>query len=483
MAASWIVTPSVELRETLTDNVNLAPSDQARSDLVTEITPSVAFRGIGPHARIAGTIAVPTLLYARTGSQNNQVYPEIAIAANAELVERLFYVDAAINVTQPFLSPFGGQPLSLTTATNNRYTSSSYVVSPYLKGLLPGNIEYELRDTVTFTKASQTPVDTSDAFVNQVIGHVASAVTPFGWFADLNATDVKFSDQSTQRLNLVRTGPRYAISPLLRVQASVGYEDDNFPGAEYSNVIYGANVQWRPSPRTTASAAVEHRFFGTSFLARLEYRTPLTAWTVEASRNLSIYPQQVSTWTTVPSAGGLLDQLFRSRIPDPDLREQAAASYLQGQAIPTTLATAVNIYTQQILLTNNVTVAAALTGSRNSVFLSAYYSRNEPIAGTSTVETADQALNTNTQIGTSVIWAYRLTPVTNINSTLFATRTRANPPFAGYTNQAGARIEVDHFLSPRTRVFAGARHQALRSDLATEYTESAVFAGVGYTFK
>ena len=62
MAASWIVTPSVELRETLTDHVNLVPSDQARSDLVTEITPSVTFRGIGPRARIAGTIAVPVLL-------------------------------------------------------------------------------------------------------------------------------------------------------------------------------------------------------------------------------------------------------------------------------------------------------------------------------------------------------------------------------------------------------------------------------------
>ena len=312
---------------------------------------------------------------------------------------------------------------------------------------------------------------------------VASEVTPFGWFADLNATDVKFTDQSTQRLNLVRTGPRYAITPQLRVQVSVGYEDDNFPAAEYRNVIYGANVQWRPSPRTTAAAGVEHRFFGTSFLARLEYRTPLTAWTVEASRNLSIYPQQLSTWTAAPSVGGLLDQLFRSRIPDPELRQDAVASYLQSQAIPTTLAGAVNFYTQQILLTNNVTVTAALTGVRNNVFLSAYYSRSEPIAGTSTVETVDQALNTNTQIGTNVLWAYRLTPATTVNSTLFASRTRANPPFTGYTNQGGARVEVDHLLSARTRVFAGARHQALRSDLATEYTESAVFAGIGYTFK
>ena len=52
--------------------------------------------GVGAHAVVAGTIALPILVYGRTGIDNNSLYPQVAIVGNAEIAENLFFVDGAI---------------------------------------------------------------------------------------------------------------------------------------------------------------------------------------------------------------------------------------------------------------------------------------------------------------------------------------------------------------------------------------------------
>src|SRR5262245_10542471 len=59
----WEYTPSIGLEETLTNNVNLEPTDVRRGDLVTAITPSVSFAGATAHSTLTGRISVPILLY------------------------------------------------------------------------------------------------------------------------------------------------------------------------------------------------------------------------------------------------------------------------------------------------------------------------------------------------------------------------------------------------------------------------------------
>ena len=73
-------------------------------------------------------------------------------------------VEAAINVSQQFLNPFGPQPVSIASATDNRYTATSYRVSPYIQGTAPGDIKYELRNDNTWTTLSGAPISTDNAF-------------------------------------------------------------------------------------------------------------------------------------------------------------------------------------------------------------------------------------------------------------------------------------------------------------------------------
>ena len=48
---TWRFVPSIALQETATNNVNLEPTDIRISDLVTQITPTLAFSESGEHTR------------------------------------------------------------------------------------------------------------------------------------------------------------------------------------------------------------------------------------------------------------------------------------------------------------------------------------------------------------------------------------------------------------------------------------------------
>lgn len=482
--AAWVVNPGVTLDGTYTDNVNLQPADLARDDFVMQLTPSVTFRGLGAHAWITGSIAVPLLAYARSGVDDRSIYPQVSILGNAELVDNLFFVEGSIYVTQPNASPFGSQSISLISGDDNRYTAAAYRVSPYIKGELQGNVQYELRNNSIWTQAHDAPPGVSNAFVNQLVGRIATPAAPLGWFGDLDLDHVKFEDQGWQRVNLGRAGVRYAMSPQLRLQASAGYENDQFPLASYNAVLYGGAVEWRPSPRTTAYASVEHRFFGTAYLASLDYRTPMTVWAISASRSLTNFPQQLDDSSRAIGTGTLLDRLFKSRIPDPILRREAVDRYIEEQAIQPTSFNTINSYSQDILLTDSVTARAGITGTRNNLFFSAFYSRNRPIEGSGGSIADELSANSNyTEFGVNGAWTYRLTPVVNLNLSLALSRTDAIAPAVGRTNQGGASIELNRTLSQHTRVFVGTRYQRLTSDVTESYREAAVYAGIGYTYR
>ena len=476
--------PSIGVSELVTDNVNLVPSNEAQSDLVTQITPAVTFSGIGARARVIGSIALPVLLYARTGSENNDVYPTAEVFGRIEAIERLFYVDGAISVTQPFLSPFGAQPSGLSNATENRYTQATYRISPYIRGTTPSNIDYELRNNSIWSNISSAPIDTSNSYTSEWIGRIDTPVAPLGWSAYLSAVDVKFSDQATQRLNVFTFGPRYAYDPQLRFSLIGGYEANRFPFTDYTGAVYGGGVQWRPGPRTNVTANVEHRFFGTGYLVNLSHRTPLSVWGLSASRSVTTYAQELTTVTGTSSIPGLLNQLFTSRVPNADARQEEVDQYVQSQGLPTALASPVNTYSEEVLLAENFSASVGLLGTRNSLFLTVYYLKTEPIAGSG--EPLPGALagsNNNTQTGINFVWSHNLTRSAVLNFNGFLQRTTANSPFSGYTNQGGARLDFQVPLSPKTTFITGVRYQSLGSDVSPGYTETAAFAGLNYRFR
>ncbi|HET8831972.1 MAG TPA: TIGR03016 family PEP-CTERM system-associated outer membrane protein [Casimicrobiaceae bacterium] len=486
-APGWHIVPQLDSELDFTDNADLAPSGARRSDFVLQLLPSLLIHEKSAHTSVAGSISVPILLYARTGGDNNDVRPQVSLVGNAELVERLFYVDASAQVSQQYLSPFGARPQGLINATSNRYTAQSYRISPYLKGEGANDLHYELRDNNTWTNASGTASVTSQAYTNEVVANVTRDPRPLGWTLAYNRTDTRFGDQNTLRSQLERASALWKPEPEIELSASAGYEDNDYSLFTSSGAIYGGGFKWRPSSRSNVDADWEHRFFGSSYHVTLNHRTPLSVWSLRASRDITTYPQQLANLAAGVDVGTLLDGLFASRVTDPAQRQSFVDQLIRDRGLPSVLSSPLALFSEQVTLQESLQGTAGLLGARNSIFVTLYRTRNEPVAGQAPIAAAAAidllALqNDNTQTGTNVVWTYKLTPLYTLATSGDWIHTVQNGENDVRSNQFTFRIVLSAPLSPLTTVYTGARHQRLTSDVQQGYHESAVFVGIRHAF-
>jgi uncharacterized protein (PEP-CTERM system associated) len=482
-AQTWRFTPTVALEESLTSNAALLDSANAKSDLVTQFTPGFSIVEKGARSSLNGSVSIPMLLYARTGSDNNKVYPSVNLVGNIEPLERLFFVDGAVIVSQQYLNPFGSRPSSLATVTSNRYTAEIYRISPYFKGVAHGDINYELRDSNTWSTSGGTQISTNRSYTNEVLANVSKDPTPVGWSAEYNRASVKFPDQAALVTQLGRARVIWQIDPQLQLFTGAGYENNHYIFADFRDTIYNVGGRWRPTERTLMSGDWEHRFFGSSYHLTFDHRTPLSVWTVRAARDVTSYPQQLAGLPAGLDIATYLNQLFLTSIPDPIQRAALIAQIIQSGGLPLFLAGGINLYTQQATVQQSATASLGLLGARNSVFFTVFRLRSEPVAGAEQPVSGQlAAFNDNTQTGGGIAWTYKLTPSLSLNTTADGLRTVANPPQVGKTNQGSVRTTLTSPVTANTTVYAGARYQRLHSDVATDYNEVAVYVGLTHTF-
>ncbi|NDP41099.1 MAG: TIGR03016 family PEP-CTERM system-associated outer membrane protein [Aromatoleum sp.] len=483
-AQTWRFDPAISIVETATSNVNLDPSNAKRSDLATQISPSLTFSEKGPRTHLEGGVSIPILVYARTGAENNRVYPSASVIGDVELVRNFFHVEGAIAVAQQFFDPFGARPADLSTATDNRYRTDTYRVSPYIQGVAPGNISYELRNNNVWTNLSGAPITANNSRYTEWTGNVANTTAQLGWLVNFDDTYVRFNDQSSIRTSLARFVPSYNVDPQLRLRASVGYESNEYTLTSSRGTIYGAGFEWHPTDRTSAVANYEHRFFGASYLVSFDHRTPLSIWNVSASRNITTYPQQIGTLPAGLNVAGFVNGLFVSSIPDPAARQQAVDEFMRQRGLPAVLSNPIVLYGQQILLQEQQNATAGLIGARNVIVFSIFNVRNQPIAGSGDTLPPILALgNDNRQTGGSLVWTHNIGAGIAMNASLTGFRTVANPPGEAHTNQAVVNLGISMQFTPLTTVSAGARYQVLVSDVSSDYTEVAAFVGLTHRFK
>src|SRR5437899_8385789 len=226
-AETWHFEPSLIVEETLTSNADLNNSTQHRSDFVTQLAPGFRVRELGAHTSLNGFVSLPILLYARTGADNNKVEPSANLLGTWELADRLFFVDGSIIVSQQYLTPFGARSDSLANATNNRYTSQVYRVSPYVKSDVGRDYSYQLRDDNIWSKGTNV---VNGSYTNELSGSFRRDPRPFGWAVEIDRSDTKFQSQDQQLLELARLRGLYQVDPQVQLSASGGYEhNDGWP--------------------------------------------------------------------------------------------------------------------------------------------------------------------------------------------------------------------------------------------------------------
>jgi uncharacterized protein (PEP-CTERM system associated) len=487
-AENWTVTPSVAVRETYTTNANLGGSGQEEWAFVTDLTPRIGFQGLGARARLTGDVAVQFQQYLGEYDAGN-IYPQANLLGNIEAIERFFFVEGAINISQRYLSPFAPQPQSNIGDTNNRYDSYSYRVSPYIQGTFAGEGSYFLRNDSIWSTLGNVPAGVSaytrSSFVNQWIGRAESpSRRTFSVGAELDTTYTKFQDQPALTTELVQGLVHWRPDPQVHLYAIGGYEQNNYVLTESSDITYGGGGEWRPTDRTLVAGRYVHRFFGDSYLVDVTHRNPFSAISVNASRNISTYPQQLFALPAGASVAGLIDAAFTTRIPDPAARAEAVQTFLNQTGLPATLQSPLNYYTQQVLLLEQASATFTLLGARNSLAFTVYYRDSEPLAGaTGFVLPPEFAIqNNNTQRGGAIAFNHRLTTLTGLTATATRYDTTARAPLTGKSTTNAFLVGLRSQLSPKTTGVTGLTYTDFDSNLRSDYEEFTAYVGLNLRF-
>jgi uncharacterized protein (PEP-CTERM system associated) len=457
---------------------------------------SVAFDGEGARVKLRGTLSATGVFYGGQ-SASNSFAPGASVFGQVEAIEKFFFVEATANVTQTYATPFGPQPPTLSIPTQNRYTSESYSVSPYIKGVLASSVNYLVRDDSIWT-TSQNYGDSSvrppSTYYNNLVAQLGSAYSgPNGWTAEYSR---EYYDPGTEpgsfTLQLARLVDSYSIDPQLQLSARVGYEKDQFPaesaiGNTTEGAFYGAGAHWRPTDRTDLNGWWEHHYYGSSYDWTLTHRLPNVALAAHFSRGLSTFPQLMLLIPAGVPVAQFLDAAFTTRIPDPVERARAIQQFLAQSGLPPSLASPLNVYATSVTLQTSASLTAVWIGGLNSIAFTIYRSESEAVVTQSALPEPFNLGTNSIQTGGSASLSHRVSPVTNFVATAGYTTTTPTASGEALGNVRSHNYYTSASLStaftPKTNGSVGITYYIFDADnLSGHQSTLSLFAGITHTF-
>jgi uncharacterized protein (PEP-CTERM system associated) len=429
-AGEWKFLPSLNLAETYTDNLRLTPPGTEKGDFVTQVSPSISVLGIGRSSHFKADYVMQNLAYAneRSGITTNH---QLNAVADAELLRELFFLDGKAAINQQNISAFGPQPANNLNITDNRTDVKAWSVSPYLQRRFGQEATAQLRYAYEGTDTNSSSLQNARTDRVQFKIESGPVFKTLAWGVRYSRQKTNYS--SVMPLDMEETGLNlnYRVSARLSLTGSAGYESNNYVslgGENPSGRFWSAGVVWTPTERTSISATAGRRFYGDSYSLALSERTRNSIWSVGYHEDITTTQAQFQMPVTIDTAN-FLNQLWKNSIPNDETRAQAVDAFIRNTGLPSSLAQAVNTFTNRVFLQKSAQASVAVTGVKNTVVVSLFNMRREAqstqgidnaLLGAGAATLAD---NTQ-QLGANAVWNWRLSP--RINANLGGTYARVN---------------------------------------------------------
>ena len=289
LAGDLTITPSVEVREAFSDNVDLDPDGAEQSALVSELVPGVTIRS--ESARVTAALnAFPILRHQTAGEDEGlSVAGDLAGLGTVEVTEGLFFVDAQASISQQVLSSRAAG------STANEETVQIYRVSPYLRsrfgGFADGEARYRLSQIFVGGQEDAGANATSDSTTHALDLSLKSGsdFSRLFWaVSSLVSEESRTEDDDVSRRE-VDLEMRYAFDRSITLIAAGGYQvfDDGTPENEVDGPTWRVGFRWRPGPRTDLEATYGERDDDQNANVRFSYKIgPRTTVTARYSKIL-----------------------------------------------------------------------------------------------------------------------------------------------------------------------------------------------------
>jgi hypothetical protein len=242
-----------------------------------------------------------------TGNTSNNAQNALNAFGTLEAIDNWLFLDFSGNISQQIINPFGVQSPNNSYNNRNLTETSTYRLSPYIRGQLGGSADYFLRYNGSVTNYQSGSL--SDVSISQWLGQVRGNTTfqNLNWTIDGSQQNTDYSrgrDYEDGRLRGILT---YRLFPEFRISGSGGWETNNYQSLDNEGQsTYGYGLDWTPTERTQVSGFQERRFFGNGHNVLISHRFPLSSIRYTDIRDISLIPNQSST----VGLGTVYDQYF-----------------------------------------------------------------------------------------------------------------------------------------------------------------------------
>ncbi len=290
IAADWDVSPSLNLAEIYSDNINLA-ADDGQDEFVTEVTP--ALRAALDTRRLDLTLDYRLQgLYFAQDQGRNVLRQQASGSLNGILVKDLLFLDGQAVQSQTVIDATAPVSQGNIAAGGNIQNVLTTSVSPYLRRRLGSWALADLRYTRSTVNYEESDLDSIAQAGNFTLRNLDSSSRwswSLGYFADfthyLSGTRANVANR---RADL---GLGYRMSGRLNLTGAAGYERNHYPRAADTPSPEGAfwnlGVDWQPTPRTRLAVSGGKRYFGSDWRLDLQQTGRRTTFGVQYSEGFT----------------------------------------------------------------------------------------------------------------------------------------------------------------------------------------------------
>lgn len=269
----YLLTPSVTLQQTYTDNVTLA-SDDTESDFVTGLIPALTFCRSGRRFRAQADYQAEMFHYWDDSGRNDVFHKFNADTTTTIVQDRLFFDARALYTQQP-ISTRAAFSADNAVSTENRTDARTVEASPYFRQSLG-----PVGDTVTRYTYTRTDYTEGVADVNRHIGTFdlisPEGSNPFTWRTSVRSERVRREDTDTGSFYFddafAEVG--YLLTDRLSVIARGGAETRTRSGGRqdrFGSSYWESGLRWA-GDRTVLDARYGRRFFGDTYFASISHQ-------------------------------------------------------------------------------------------------------------------------------------------------------------------------------------------------------------------
>lgn len=486
-AADWNPTAALTVGATVSDNAFMAPRGQERSDIILRTMPTIGVHRDGPRLKLKASYA-PIVLGYVNGTASDTIVNSLNATGNFEAIEDFFFLEARALVTQSSLSPLGVQSTGPASNSANRLESRTVTMSPYIQGRIPGGGSYRLRDD--YSRQTYSTGGIGDTVTNRITASATDAPGTFVRFGgDASYTNVELGGFAATTSKIGRLSASFVTDPELTLAVNAGYEDNNYGQRTFSGGVFGTNVGWRPSQRTTFDVGYEKRYFGGSFNVNFQYSTRLASFKLRAYRAEQEL-QNRATGTQLLDTRTLLDSSLASRFPDSANRAREVERLMQAGGLPATLSTPTSFLSNRVNRVEAFEPSVAIAGTRSTLLFSVFVRQTTPLSDNLTGGVADVFTTTSRirQTGMGLTVTHTLASDLSFLAGLDLIKTRgaligASNGQDSESKQQSFRTSLTYTISPTTTATAMLRYTNVSSTAINDVRERAMTFTLAHTFR